>query len=109
VNEYGQNRSEYIMSKYNGFFDLGYREDLPDEIKNNLKDMKKIKITVISMIMELFKIKNTLSVDEIIVGLFRKFNIVKSRMNVVGSLYYLKLQGELKITGIGVYSLIEEK
>ena len=55
-------------------FDLKNVEDLPEKIRDYVKE-KEPKQTVYTMIVELFKIaKRPLTLSEIIVGLYRKYN-----------------------------------
>ena len=55
-------------------FDLKNVEDLPEKVRGYVKE-KEPKQTLYTMIVELFKIaKRPLTLSEIIVGLYRKYN-----------------------------------
>lgn len=75
-------------------FDLSKTDDLPEKIKEKLrripvrKDAKKL--------LDLFKIKQTLSIDEIIVGLYRQYKMEKSRTWIHSTLYNLSRKEILK-------------
>lgn len=71
-------------------FDLEKSDDLPSSVKLNIKGYNAKKLSEHSIkLIELFEIKKTLSVDEIIVGLYRKFNIQKTRVWVSTTAYNL--------------------
>ncbi len=56
-------------------FDLENVDDLPDNVKNSLerKPMKQRETKLESEVMSLFKLKGELSLKEISVGMFRKY------------------------------------
>ena len=60
-------------------FDLTNLDDLSATCKKKLLSKKAYYYT---LVYELFKIKETLTVNEIIVGLYRKFNLEKSAMQI---------------------------
>lgn len=88
-------------------FSLENTDSLPEEVKsqiyvNSLKKGSK-------MLLELFSIKSELSIDEIIVGYYRKFDLIKSRTWVSSNLYNLSKKGMIyKVKGKkGVYKKSE--
>ncbi len=60
-------------------FDLTNLDDLSATCKKKLLSKKAYDYT---LVYELFKIKETLNVNEIIVGLYRKFNLEKNAMQI---------------------------
>ena len=84
-------------------FDLKNIDDLPKKVKNNLNPSNVRKNT--RNLTCLFEIKEQLSIDEVIVALFRKHTLVKSRMWVSANLYNLKKKGYLERVDkkMGVY------
>lgn len=90
-------------------FDLENISDLGENVTSQLK------VSSISKndrkILDLFEIKNTLSIDEIIVGLARKYELSKERSWVSNRLYSLSKSRKLeKIKGKkGIYRLINNK
>lgn len=86
-------------------FDLTTLDDLNDEVKKQLH----IASTGDKEILELFKIKNILNIDEIIVGMARKYKTTKKRSYIINRLYNLVKKGFLtKVTGKkGLYQLIK--
>ena len=73
------------------------KEDLKQEVKSQLKKFKKNKISKATKeMLSLFDIKNTLSVDEIIIGLARKYGVTKKRNTITSTLHNLTRTGVLK-------------
>lgn len=85
-------------------FDLNLTDDLPAEVKGNLKPTRLHENSL--KMMELFDLKKELSIDEIIVGFYRKFKLEKSRSWLSTTLYNLSKQGFIhKVKGKkGVYT-----
>lgn len=77
-------------------------EDLPDDVKNSLKKLH----STTSRILALFEIKNILSVDEIIVGIYRRYNTLLTRTNVSSTLQKLKNRNKIKYKERGVYEKV---
>lgn len=69
------------------------REDLPSSIKTRLLDFRVKPNT--KKFLSLFEIKYPLTIDEIIIGLFRKYGMRKSRAWVTTQIYNLKERGIL--------------
>lgn len=76
------------MGKEN-IFDLCEVGDLAPECLLALKKGGRRKIPLSKRILELFSYKSLLTIDEIIVGLYREFGIIVTRMAVVGSIQWL--------------------
>jgi len=84
---------------------LGDVKNLPDELKNqlqicNLNDEEE-------RILEVFQsLEGYASIDEVMVGLYRKFNIIANRQLITNRLYRMKIKGLLnKIAGKkGIYA-----
>jgi hypothetical protein len=93
------------MSNSN-LFDLENTDDLALELKKMLKPFS-FNATLREMIIALFKIKDTLSIDEVMVGLYRNNKQIKSRVAVGMCLYKLKKEKIVRIAGHGVYKLIK--
>ena len=78
----------------NNIFDLTNVDDLPEDQKRQLKlinvrdDAKNL--------LGLFELKNRLSIDEIIVGLYRLHKMIKSRTWVSSTLYNLSKKSLIK-------------
>lgn len=90
-------------------FDLRNVSDIPDEIKKELNTY-----SLSDRILELFDIaKRNLSVDEVVVAYFRKFNEVKTKKQIMSKLYSMSKTANAKIKSVsgckGVYSKIGEK
>lgn len=74
-------------------------DDLPEVIKKQLVKNKERKI------IELLNIKSPLSYDQIIVGMFRKFNKTVTRHSVRNSCHYLEKDKLIVKVSKGVYRL----
>jgi hypothetical protein len=75
-------------------FDLNEVEDLPDFCK---KQLKLINIHIHTQrLLELFALKSELTVDEIVVGMYRKYGLEKTRVWVSSTLYNLKRRDLIK-------------
>lgn len=89
-------------------FDLDNIKDAPEDVKSELKFPKVISTP--TQVLELFAIKDTLNVNEIIIGLYRKFKIKKARSTIAIIVTRLRSQGIIKKTkGIaGSYTLVKD-
>jgi hypothetical protein len=89
-------------------FDLDNIKDAPEDVKSELKFPKAVSTP--TQILELFAIKDTLSVNEIIIGLYRKFKIKKARSTVALTVTRLRSQGIIKkAKGVaGSYTLVKD-
>ena len=68
-------------------FDSKDVSDLPEDI---LCELKKTRLGEMpTSILKLYDIKGELSVDEVLIGLFRKYAIIKTRKQVVSYIYFL--------------------
>lgn len=90
-------------------FDLQDVSDIPEEIKKELNDDY-----FLNQILELFDIaKRDLSVDEVTVAYFRKFNEVKTKKQIMTKLYNMARAATPKIVSVkgrkGVYRRKGEK
>lgn len=88
-------------------FNLDDVSDIDEETKSQLK----VKGKLTDKIIELFKLKNTLSLDEVMVALSRKFSLKKKRAYITNSLCILAKKGFIKrIPGRqGVYEIYNQK
>ena len=84
-------------------FDIDNLNDVSQEIKEQLRKKRKIADSILN----LFKIKNQLSIDEIIVGLYRKYKLAPNRLSIANQLYRLHKDGLIKkVHGAkGIYAL----
>jgi len=89
----------------NELFDTNNISDLGENIVSELKLSKMNSGD--QQLMELFSIKPQLTIDQIIIGIFRKFGVEKKRGWVTSRLYSLVKKGKLqKVEGInGSYEL----
>ncbi len=93
------------MGENNNFFDLNDLSDLPGDVKKEIFLVGFQKNTV--MLLSLFNIKNPLSIDEMIVGMMRKYNIKKKRNWFAATIYNLKKRKVIrKIEGKELYEKI---
>jgi hypothetical protein len=88
----------------NNIFDTQNIHDLPEFLKNQLKkgygkDTEKL--------LSLFDLKETLNIDEIIVGLFRKYQLEKNRVWVTSTAYNLTRIKLLESLGSGIYRKVK--
>lgn len=61
-------------------------EDLPDEVKSNLVGIEKNRVD--NLLIDLLTIaKRPLTLDELIVGLYRKYNVQIDRAKITAKLY----------------------
>ena len=90
------------MGSNKNIFDLSDISDLSDTMKSSLLRKKNYNRYYI---VELFKMKLTLNLDEVSVGLFRKFKIQKNRNNLTTILSKMVKDGILKKSGKGVWEL----
>lgn len=80
------------MEKEDVIFDLERISDLPDLIQGKII-AKKNKASISKLaekILLLFEIKKELSLDEIMVGLYRKFKVEVTRQSIYGQMRHLK-------------------
>lgn len=76
-------------------FDLENLYDLPEEIELQLRGGYEKEKSIKKQILYLFKIKKELTCDEIVVGLYRQFKVIRERGSIHVSLYYLTKNGTL--------------
>lgn len=69
-------------------FDLSNLDDLPDGVKKHLRLLNFRKHSYI--IAKLFEEQNCLTLDQVIVALYRKHKIIKDRKAAICALYYLQ-------------------
>lgn len=86
-------------------------EDLPKEVKKELRAIEGSKKIITKLIIQLFLIKSPLSVDEILIGLYRVHKIVKTRSWLSSSLFHLKSHGVIENAPEkrGVYKLVSKE
>ena len=75
-------------------FDLEDTNDLPKEVKSQLRLLGLRQNSM--YLLSLFEIKPTLTIDEILVGLKRKYNIQTTRGWISSTIYNLKRRNILK-------------
>lgn len=80
-------------------YDTDNTDDLPDSVLKNIKQIRGgkrgLKNQVSIIILELFNDKKTLNIDEVIVALYRKYKVEKTRVYVQNKLYSLYACGYL--------------
>jgi len=89
-------------------FELGDITDIPDDLKSNLKTMEST-CPKTSNILKLFEIKSELTIDEILVGLYRMFGHKKTRVWVSSSLYNLSRKKMVTKSDSGVYKRLSNR
>lgn len=72
-------------------FDIYDLDDIPDSVKSQVN--RKNNFCIQMAVMQLFKEKETLSLDEILVGLYRRHNFITKRMNLTHTMGELKQKG----------------
>lgn len=82
-------------------FDTKNLSDLPDKLIKNLKINPKD-----DEVMELFKLKNILNINEIIIGIYRKYKIYRSRDWVTNKVYTLNKTNKIKRIKYGTYMIV---
>jgi len=87
----------------NNIFDVSSVDDLPQELKKELK--KKNLNANDGKILELFFDKNDLTIDEILIGLYRKHKVIQKRSWVSNRLFSLSKAGKIKKVRKGVYAI----
>lgn len=93
--------------KERGLFDLTDVSDIPDEISTCLSND-----VFAQNILTLFdKAGRNLTVDEITVGYYRQFNVIKTKRQIMVKLYNMARTREAKIRSIpklkGVYGVVK--
>jgi hypothetical protein len=78
----------------NEIFDLDDLNDLPEEVKKHVRPLG-LRLCTMRLI-DLFELQPQLSIDEIIVGLSRKYKINKSRSWVTSTIYNLKKRNVIR-------------
>jgi hypothetical protein len=90
-----------------GLFNLDEVSDLPERLKLSLKKYKvrakSKKARAHEVIKQMFDTKQILTIDEIMVGLFRASNLVRERSWVSAKIGVLVKEGFLSKEGNGVY------
>lgn len=89
-------------------FELGDITDIPDDLKKNLRTMGAT-CPKTSNILKLFEMKNELTIDEILVGLYRMFGHQKTRSWVSSSLYNLSRKKLVAKSDSGVYKRLSNR
>lgn len=87
-------------------FDIQNIEDVPVSIQKELKARRKSSME--TKIMELFNIaQRQLTIDEIVVALYRKFNVEKSARQVFNALYKMinEKNPQVECVKKGIYQL----
>lgn len=87
-------------------FNLENINDLPVDIKKRINNRKSFSKET-EALLRLFDIKATLTITEIMVGLFRKNKIEKNRNWIGSTAYNLTRKGLLKKVSIGTYKKVD--
>jgi hypothetical protein len=75
-------------------FDLSDLDDMPNDLKKEVRRLGIRRDTV--NLLSLFDIKQHLTIDEIIVGMMRKYGVKKKRLWVSSTIYNLKRREMIK-------------
>ena len=82
-------------------------ESLPQKLKNELQQLKKSNLW--EEILSLFEYKEKLTLDEIMVGLYKKYKTIVTRRKISTAITNnIKRKGKLKRVGIAIYKKIKE-
>lgn len=82
------------LTNTNKIFDLQELKDIPPELK---KMVNRVQINANTRkVLALFELKNILSIDEILIGLYRCHNIIQSRVWLSSVLYNLAKRKSIK-------------
>jgi hypothetical protein len=76
-------------------------DDLPEKCKEQLR--KKRDGTTSQKVLKLFDLKRVLTINEIIIALYRKHKTVKERGPLSNILHYLNKRNAIKKIGVGTY------
>ena len=86
-------------------FDLKDISDIPQDLKDELNLLSDVD----NKMLYLFKEKEILNINEVMVSWFRKYGEVRSRQYFMTTLYRMKRKGVLvSMKGKGVYSIRED-
>lgn len=85
-------------------FDLTITNDLPPELQKTIN--RKTNRPITGIIIDLFNIKSRLSLNEILVGLYRKHNILHPKGWLANHIYNLKKRNILVRNEDGTYSRV---
>lgn len=90
-------------------FDTFQTEDLDEETKSQIhKKPRAFTELTNKKVLELFSLKDNLSVDEVIVALARKFSIKAQRNKVMGKIYALRNKGLILSNGTDRFYLVKK-
>ena len=90
------NKVKPVSASSDDIFDLKSMQDAPQDVKSELRPSKESSLT--STILALYNIKSPLTVNELIIGLYRKFKIKTKRSTLVVAISRLSSQGIIKKT-----------
>jgi hypothetical protein len=85
---------------------IGDISDIPEELRNELQIIKKDELA--NQIIEVLKIYNNVAnLDEILIGLYRKYNVIQKRLFISNKLYRMSKDDLIMpVSGKkGVYSI----
>lgn len=91
------------MTEENTIFDIKNLDDVSGHCKSQVKQMNVRDDT--KKLISLFDFKAKLTIDEIIVGLYRMYKLEKTRVWVSSTLYNLKRKDLISASSDGVYWL----
>ena|SRR5208337_4601730 len=86
-------------------FDLKKVDDLPIQIR---EDISRFKMSTSEKILALFEYKQILTCEEIQVGIFRMFNVLRRTTGIASSLYNLRNRGLIKAVRKGLWTRVIE-
>jgi hypothetical protein len=86
-------------------FDIEDLTDLPLVIRKKVKVNQRL--NVMGPVMKLFRDRNILSIDEVLVALYRRYKIGPHRSSLHSSLNNLVTKGYLRKVGMGTYEITE--
>lgn len=89
-------------------FETEETQHYPEAIRKNLTHNNGQKIEN-SLVFELFNYKPTLSIDEIVVGIYNLYELIKDRQWVSSQCGYLRTQGKIKNVAQtkGLYEIVK--
>jgi hypothetical protein len=90
-------------------FDLVSIKDLPEDLQKDALKKERDTSGICVQLLELFKIQSPLNTREIMVGMYRKYNILKKRSHFQVLVSKLIKKGRLVKVAHGVYRLPTKK
>ncbi len=85
--------------------DIFNSDKLPEKIKATLKNQHNKFRGLKGQMLELFELKEVLSIDDLIVGMYNKYKHETDRRTISVNLSFLKQENYIERVGIGEYKL----